>query len=420
MWIVFVLAGMIVLLLLKGFFSGSEIALVSADKIQMHHQARMGNRGARLLLKMFQRPDRLLTTTLVGTNVATITLTALGTVFMVDFFGEAGDLYAFLVLTPLLLVFGEIVPKSVYQQKAETLAPIIVYPLRGAYFLFFPVIFLFSQIARLATRLAGAGEAAQSVFLTREQLRAVLEMTERRSNVAAFTRGRIRRAIRFGDTTAAEVMTPLKDTALLDATVSAKNLVDLFKKSGFRPVPVYEKNASNIVGVVSLTPWDIMKKESLNVPIAKLMHPGYFAAPQQTLAELLPALRKREDQSAVIVDEYGSAIGMITLEDILSVVVGEVKVGYRFEKHPYALKRSFHVIEEDIYLLDAGLSVAEANDVIGLNLSSGEYHTIGGMLMAHLRHIPREGDYVIDSGYRFTVQEATPRGAVTVRAEPEV
>jgi CBS domain containing-hemolysin-like protein len=410
---------MILLLLLKGFFSGSEIALVSADKIQMHHRARVGDKGAKLFLKMFQKPDRMLTTTLVGTNLATVGLATLGTLLMIGYFGERGDLVAFLVFTPVFLIFGEIVPKSVYQQKAERLTPIIVYPLKTASWLFIPVTFFFSQIARGATRLIGKGKASQSVFLTREQLRAVLEMTERRSEVASFTRGRIRRAIRFGDTQAAEVMTPLSDMPLLSSDSSGDRLLPLARRLGYRSIAVFQGSTANIVGTVSLTPWEIMKEKAASVAVDDRVQPPYYAAPQETLDRLLPVLWKRRDQSAIIVDEFGSAMGMVSLEDILGVVVGETKTGFHFEKHPYRHERTFEVLEEDVYILDARLPISEVNDVIGLNLPASNYRTIGGMLLAHLRHVPKEGDYIVDSGYRFTVVEATPKAATKVRAEPE-
>jgi CBS domain containing-hemolysin-like protein len=415
-----VIGVMIALLLVKGFFSGSEIALVSADKIQMRHRARAGEKGAKLLLRMFRKPDRLLTTTLVGTNLATVALTTIGTIGMVTLIGERGDLYTFLLFTPLLLIFGEIVPKSIYQQRAEALAPVIVFPLRAAFFLFFPIVFLFSQVARFATRLVGTGKAAQSVFLTREQLRAVLEMTERRSDVASFTRGRIRRAIRFSDTPAAEVMTPLWDMSLFDADGDTQKLARLVQKVGYRPIPIYQGSTQKIIGVVSLNPWDLMRREPESHSITDLVKPAYYAATQQTLGELLPILRKREDQAAIIVDEFGSAIGILTVEDILEVVVGEVKVGYHFKRHPYSRRRTIQTIEEGVYLLDSRLPVSEVNDVLGLNLPQSGYRTIGGMLLAHLRHIPKPGEYVIDSGYRFMVEEATEKQVVTVRAQPEV
>jgi len=415
-----VLGIMAALLLVKGFFSGSEIALVSADKIQMHHRARIGDKGARLFLKMFQKPDKLLTTTLVGTNLATVGLATMGALLMIGSFGERGDLIAFLIFTPIFLIFGEIVPKSVYQQKAEMLTPIIVYPLKGASLLFFPVTFFFSQIARAATRLAGAGKAPQSVFLTREQLRAVLEMTERRSEVSAFTRGRIRRAVRFGDTQAAEVMTPVSDMPLFDSESGGERLLSLARRIGYRSIAVYQRSTANIIGVVSLAPWEVMNKDRAAASVSDLIQPPYYAAPQQTLEQLLPVLWERKDQSAIIVDEFGSAVGMVTLEDILGVVVGETKTGFHFEKHPYRHERTLEVMEEGVYLLDARLPISEVNDVVGLNLPTRDYRTIGGMFLSYLSHVPKEGEYIVDSGYRFTVVEATPKAVTKVQAEPEI
>ena len=203
------LAVMLIILLLKGFFSGSEIALVSSDKIRLRHKAKQGNRGAALALKLFQTPDILLSTTLVGTNICTVVLTTIGTLLLIRLFGPTGELYAFLALTPVLLILGEIVPKSVYQQKSNSLTPLIIYPLRWASFLFYPVVFVFSRFARLATRLIGVAHTKQPFFITREQLRTVVEMAEQGAAMDAFGRGRIRRVIRFADTTVAEAMIPI-------------------------------------------------------------------------------------------------------------------------------------------------------------------------------------------------------------------
>ena len=143
-----IILAMVLLLLLEGFFSGSEMALVNADKIRLHAKANQGHRGAKLVLQMFERPDVLLATTLVGTNISVVALTTLGTLTMIRLFGERGDLYAFLIFTPLLLTLGEIVPKSVYQQGANRLAPIVIHPLRLFKLLLYPVIAVFSLVAR--------------------------------------------------------------------------------------------------------------------------------------------------------------------------------------------------------------------------------------------------------------------------------
>ncbi len=181
-------------------------------------------------------------------------------------------------------------------------------------------------------------------------------------------------------------MTPLRDVTLFDRRGTVEALVETAHRAGFRPVPVNEGSGSNIVGVASLSPWDLMG----------------------------------EDLPAEAVDEFGSAIGLLTVRDILEMVVGEVDLGYRYARHSHTTRRSFEALDEGVYLLDARLPISEVNDGLGLNLPTESYRTIGGMFLANLRHIPRQGESLADSGYRFTVEEATEKTVVRVRAEPEV
>ena len=409
---------MVLLLLLKGFFSGSEIALVNSDKLRMHHRANQGNRGARLVLKLFQTPDVLLGTTLVGTNISTVILTTLGTMLMIRTFGQIGDLYAVLLFTPLFLILGEIVPKSAYQQKSNEIAPIIVYPLRMFSILFYPLVFVFSRIARLCARLAGGGRTEQNVFITREQMRMVVEMADRGANVDVFDRARIKRVIRFAETSVGEAMIPVAEMTAISRNRGTRHALTLVRRRGYNRLPVYSRNTSNIVGIITLTTWDLMDPELPERPLEELIKPAYYVSPYQTIDQLLPILRVREDHMAIVVDEYGSAVGMITMEDILEEVVGEIDVGYDFEEYLPRRKRVFEMIDEDVYLMDARLPISEVNEVLGTSFPAGESHTLAGLLMARLRHIPQEGESIIDAGYRFTVAEATDRSIVKLRVEP--
>jgi putative hemolysin len=324
MEILYVLLAMVILLLFKGFFSGSEIALVNSDKIRLHHKANQGHNGAKLILRLFKTPDVILGTTLVGTNISTVVLTTLGTLLMIRYFGERGDLYAFLVYTPLFLIIGEIVPKSVYQQKSDMLAPIIIYPLRVFSLVFAPIIFIFSRVGRLSARLIGGGKSDQSVFITRELVRSVVEMAERGSNVDAFDRGRIKRVIRFADTTLGEAMIPVAEMTAVNRNQSTAEAINLVRRRGYNRLPIYEGNISNVFGIVTLTTWDLM---------------------------------------------------------------------------------------------DSRFPISETNDVLGTSLPATESHTIGGLVMARLRHIPREGEFIEEAGYRFTVEKATERSVVKLRVE---
>jgi putative hemolysin len=409
---------MVLLLLLKGFFSGSEIALVNSDKLKLHHKANQGHRGAKLVIRMFKTPELLLGTTLVGTNISTVILATLGTMMMIGAFGELGDLYAVLLFTPLFLIFGEIVPKSVYQQKSNELAPVVIFPLRVFSILFYPVVLVFSRIARLCARIVGGGKTDQNMFITREQMRMVVDMAERGANVDVFDRARIKRVIRFAETTVGEAMIPLDDITAINRNRDTRSAVTLVRRRGYNRLPVYSRNISNIVGVVTMTTWDLMDPALAETPLEKLIHPAHYVSPHQTIDQLLPTLRKREDHMAIVVNEFGSAVGMITMEDILEEVVGEIDVGYDFEEYLPRRKRIFEMLDEETYLMDARLPISEVNELLGTSLPAVESHTIGGLMMARLRHIPRVGESITESGFRFSVTEATDRAVVKLRVEP--
>jgi CBS domain containing-hemolysin-like protein len=419
MELLYILPGMVVLLLLKGFFSGSEIALVNADRLKLHHKANQGHKGAKLALRLFHSPDVLLGTTLVGTNICTIILTTIGTILTIRYLGEHGDLYAFLIFTPLLLILGEIVPKSVYQQKADPLAPIVIYPLRMFSWLFSPIIFIFSRLARLAAWLAGSGKGKQNPFMTREKIRAVVEMADRGADVDVFDRDRIKRAIRFGDTTVGEAMIPVAEVTAISRSESTKYAIDLVRRHGYNRLPVFQSNISNVVGTVTLSTWDLMDRELLKRALDEFIKPAYYVSHYQPVEQLIPILRQRQDHMAIVIDEFGSAVGIITLEDILEEVVGEIDVGYDFEEYLQRPKRAFEVLGEDLYLMDSRLPISEVNELLNLDLSTKEFHTVGGLVMTRLRHIPTEDEFVLEAGYRFTVVEATRRGASKLRVEPE-
>ena len=407
----------VLLLLLKGFFSGSEIALVNSDKVKLSARANQGDNGAKKVLALYKEPDLLLGTTLVGANIATVALTTLGTLLCIRMFGANGDLYAFLALTPLLLILGEIVPKSVYQQKSDEIAPIAIYPLRIFSFLFYPIIFVFSRIARLCARAFGGGKVEQNLFMTREQIRSVVDMAERTSKVDAFDRGRIRRVIRFGETTVGEAMIPIAEVTAINRNSGILRVIATVRRKGYNRLPAYRGNTSNITGIVTVTTWDLLDKSLRDKKLDELIKPAHYVLQFQTIDQLLPTLRQRDDHMAVVVDEFGSAIGIITMEDIVEEVVGDIDVGYDFDEYLPRRKRVIERVGEGKYLIDSRSSVSEVNEVLEVNLNSRISHTIGGLVMAQLGHIPERGESVVEMGYRFTVEEVTERAIVKLRVE---
>ncbi len=408
---------LVFLLLLKGFFSGSEIALVNSDKVKLTAKANQGDRGAREVLELYKTPDVMLGTTLVGTNVATVAMTTIGTVIFVNLFGENGDWYAFVVFTPILLILGEIVPKSIFQQKSDQIAPLAIYPLKLFSVLFYPLIFVFSRIARYLAKLLGGGKVEQNLFMTREQVRSIVDMTERTSSVDAFDRGRIRRVIRFGDTTVGEAMIPIAEVTAIAYNRGILRAIATVRRKGYNRLPVYKGNTSNIIGIVTLTTWDMMDKSTASKNLTELVKPAQYVLQFQTIDELLPILRQREDHMAVVVDEFGSAVGIITMEDIVEEVVGDIDVGYDFEEYLPRRKRVFQTIDEDNYRLDSRISVSEVNDLLEINLNTKTAHTIGGLIMEQLGHIPEQGESMVEQGYRFSVEERTERAIVHIKVE---
>ena len=368
---------MVVLLILKGFFSGSEIAMVNADKVKLNALAGKGHKGSRMVLEEFRSPEMLLGTTLVGTNIATIVLTTVGTLLVIRLVGDSGEWIAFLVFTPLFLVLGEIVPKSVYQHRSTEIAPKAIYVLRVFRVLFFPLVVIFSRLSRLAARVFGGGVLEQNVYMTREWIRSVAEMAERTSTVDAFDQGRIRRVIRFGDTTVGEAMIPIAEVTSINQTKSSRRAVAMVRNRGYNRLPVYHRNISNIIGVATITTWDMMDASLLEQPLEDLTKPALYVSPRQTIDQLLPLLRKRDDHMAVVVDEFGSAIGMITMEDIIEEVVGEIDVGYDFDEYSPKKRHQLEEVEPDVYVMDARIPISEAVEVLGVHLSDRDAHTVG-------------------------------------------
>jgi len=415
--IIIPLAVILVFLVLKAFFSGSEIAMVNSDKLKLRHRAKLGDRGAKLVLRLFKTPDVILGTTLVGTNLATVTITTLGALICIDYFGDIGDLVSVLLLTPVLLIFGEIVPKSVFQQKANTIVGSIIYGLRFFSFLFYPVIFIFSRVARFAAKLVGGGTVRDNLFITREELRVLFDIAETGAGVTHMDRKSIHRIIRFADTTVGEAMIPLADVVGFNETRRMGQAVKTVLKHGYNRLPVYRGNLTNVKGVLTLSTWDLMDEDLADQPVTDFVTAPLYLTPKQTIDQTLPLLKARDDHMGIVVDEFGSAIGILTMEDVFEEVVGEIDVGYDFDE--YQPKRRLYIEhqDEDTHLMGGRTPISEVNDILHLQLPVEEAHTIGGFVANRLRRIPHEGDAIEEQEYRITVTEADARSVLKVKME---
>ena len=407
----------VIFLILKGFFSGSEIAMVNSDKLKLKHQAKMGNRGAKLVLQLFKTPDVILGTTLVGTNLATVTISTLGALIFIDLFGASGDLISVIVMTPILLILGEVVPKSVFQQKADTLVCSLIYVLRFFSYLFYPLIFVFSRVARFGTRIAGGGDTPQNMFITREEIRSLLDISESASDPSTIDRKRIRRIIRFADTTVGEAMIPLADVVGFNEARDMKEAIRIVLKHGYNRLPVYQRNITNVKGILTLSTWDLMNPDLPNRAISDYVSETLYLSPKQTIDRALPQLQARDDHLAVVVDEFGSAVGILTMEDVFEEVVGEIDVGYDFDEYHPKKRIYIEHVDENTHLMSGRMPISEINDILYAKFPVEEAHSIGGLIVTRLRHIAQEGDTIEEQGYKISVIEADNRSVIKVRME---
>ena len=407
----------VIFLMLKGFFSGSEIAMVNSDKLKLKHQAKMGNRGAKLVLRLFKTPDVILGTTLVGTNLATVTISTLGALIFIDLFGASGDLISVIVLTPVLLILGEVVPKSVFQQKADALVCYLIYALRFFSYLFYPLIFVFSRVARFGTRVAGGGDTPQNMFITREEIRSLLDISESASDPSTIDRKRIRRIIRFADTTVGEAMIPLADVVGFNEARDMKEAIRIVLKHGYNRLPVYQRNITNVKGILTLSTWDLMNPDLPNRAVSDYVSETLYLSPKQTIDRALPKLQARDDHMAVVVDEFGSAVGILTMEDVFEEVVGEIDVGYDFDEYHPKKRMYIEHVDENTHLMSGRMPISEINDILYAKFPVEEAHSIGGLIVTRLRNIPKEGDTIEEQGYKITVIDADNRSVIKVKME---
>lgn len=406
MMIVLTLLMMLALLLLKGFFSGSEIALVSADQVKLRHRAANGQSGARLALKLLKNPTRLLTTTLLGTNIASIALTTVGTMLMVSLFDGLGEWLALIIFTPLFLVLGEIVPKSIYQQKADTLVPYIAYPLSWLRLVIGPLVWIFSLLAGFAARLVGG--AADDGDMERENFLATVQIAEKTGTAEAFSRGQVRRVLRYAQMTAAEAMWPVGDVQTLDRSASMAEAVALRRATGQRLIPLYENTPSNITAVAAIESWDMLDPAIDAKHIDDYLGAIRFVPHIQRVSDLLAMLHATPDCTIVVVDELGNTMGFITLNLLVRRTLGS-------EISPLTNRRGgdgapkLAQLDDGSFIFDARLPIVKVNEELGTALSTLNHHTLGGFALSQYGHLPAEGESFSAEGHVFTASAVNER-----------
>lgn len=394
--------GALCCLLSEAFFSGSEMAMVSADRMLLARRAQEGHRGSARAMELLMREDLLLGTCLIGTNLstvagATLVVTTLGSLNL-----ELG-LFAGVAYTPFTLIFGEALPKLIFQHHADRLAPTLSAPLRVVQTVFRPALLVVGLWSRGLDRLVGQSVDAP---VSREEIVDLLD-EEGAGAIADQDRRLIRRVFEISETPVEEVMTPLVDVQAVSQETTVAQASAVAVDSGYSRLPVYRERIDNIVGIVHVGA--LLFAEDDGTPVESLMEPASFVPESKRVDHLLAELRQRRDPLAVVVDEYGGSVGIVTVEDLLEEIIGEIR-DERDEDEPLIQR-----ISAREWRVPARAEIEEISEAIGYELPDGDYETIAGLVLARLGRIPDNGETAHIDGVTVIVEEANDRAILSLR-----
>jgi CBS domain containing-hemolysin-like protein len=394
------------LLLLEGFFAASEIAMVSANRRRLHQRAGEGHRGARLALELLAKPEYLLATTLLGAYMSGAANTIMVTAFLLKMLGDAGTVAAMMVMPPVILILGEIIPKSIGRQQANLLAERLAPALWTASWFIYPITIVFASLSRMVLRLTGAPKTGHLPFITREDLRLVVTKSGPEVDLKGKERIFIHRILQFSLRTVKEVMMPLVRVTAIPDTMTTAQALEEFRTTRFSRLPVYHRRIDNLMGV--LHGFDLLGERASERPIKPLVRPIIYVPELKKIDRLLAEMQRQGIHLAVVVDEYGGAVGIVTIEDLLEEIVGEITDEFDREVAP------FKKLGEGHYLISARTEINVLNEALQLNLPPGDYETLAGFLISQLGDLPRGGEQLRYGNLKFTVRQAEARAVKEV------
>ena len=392
------------------FFSAAEMAFIAANRLRLRHMAEEGSKIAARYLEAFSRPERILSTAMMGVTISHIVASSITTVVLLPKFGGWAWLVATAVITPLMLVFGEIIPKAFAREWATSLILRLFRPLRWASALLVPFVFTANLIVSSVLRLFGGPRADTRHFVSREELKALLAMEPGEAEVTTQEAEMIDKIFDLGDTTVREIMVPFVEVAMLPETATTDDAIALVQRRGFSRIPIYRQRETNIVGVVGAM--DILARGGEVARLTDLMRPPVYVPETKRIDDLLREMQRARNHMAVVVDEYGGSTGVVTLEDILEEIVGEIHDEH--DRAPASVER----LPDGSFLVAARTNLEELNEALDWTLPKRDYETVAGLVLSTLHRIPRRGeDFQVD-GYTITVLEADERHVTAVKITP--
>jgi putative hemolysin len=395
------LLGLGILFVFSAFFSGSETALMSMDRLRVKYLVQKKRRGAGKLDALLARPDHLLGAILVGNNLVNIAASVFATTFFVGLYGERGELFTILILTPLLLILAEVCPKTYAAQYPEKVSFAVLRPILVVMGLLAPVVWLVTGVSRALTHFL-RGEEARPI-ISEDEIRSMITVGEETGVVAKEQRRMLHGVFELSQIRARDVMIPRTEVVGIDLGTPFAEVLRLSQQARHSRFPVYEESLDNVVGVIH-------SKDILNFvdrprefSLREIARPPYFVPESKPIETLLQSFRKRRVHLAVVVDEYGGVEGIVTLEDIVEEIVGEIQDEYDEEA---VLIRE---LAPGRYLVDGSASLRTINRRFGLHLSEEHANTLAGFLLRAMGTIPAEGDSCQSDGTVFTVRKVVDR-----------
>jgi CBS domain containing-hemolysin-like protein len=392
------------------FFSAAETAFIAANRLRLRHLAEEGSRIAARYLDDFRRPERVLSTTMMGVTIAHIVASSAVTAALLPALGGWAPWVATAALTPVMLVFGEIIPKAVAREWATSLVLRLYAPLRWASALLVPFVWTTNVIVSTLLRSIVDPAAESRRVVSREELKALLAMEPDEADVTTAEAEMIDKIFDLGDTTVREVMVPLIEVAMLPETATPGDAIALVTRRGFSRIPIYARRETDIVGVV--TAMDLLRRGAEGATLAELRRSVSYVPETKRIDDLLREMQRSRNHLAIVVDEYGGSTGVVTLEDILEQIVGEIQDEH--DRPPAAVDR----LPDGSYWVAARTNIEELNEALDWSLPKHDYETVAGLVLATLHRIPRMGEEFQVGGYTITVLDADARHVKAVKIAP--
>ncbi len=388
---------LIILIAGSAFFSSAETALTSSNKVKMKTLADDGNKGAKRVLEILESPGKMLSTILIGNNIVNISATSLATTFTIDVFGNVYVGIATGILTIVVLLFGEIVPKTAASLHAENMALFYSPLIKGLMFILTPVIFIVDKLSAFLLKILHINADGVYNPMTESELKTYVDVSHEDGVIESEEREMILNVFDLGDSLAKDIMIPRIEMTTVEVDASYTKLQNLFKTSLYSRIPVYEEDKDHIIGSVTLKDFFLVSKKT-DFDIRSIMRDIYYTYETKKTDDLLIEMRESANNIAVVLDEYGAAVGLITLEDLLEEIVGEIRDEYDEEE-----EELLKAIDIRTYDIAGSMKLDDINDALDTKFKSEDYDSIGGIMIEHLDHIPKKGESVtLEDGTQIT------------------